>query len=382
MNKDKIWISAKCNDYYKLIKKIEFIKVLVYEVKYENKIIYLKIDVNDWEKIDKYLVSYRFKIVSFTGLKKVIDTFKREKIYVIALIIGLMLLFVCKNLIVEVNVIHENKEIREIIADELKEYGIKILRFKKSYKELNKIREKILDKYPDRLDWMEFDVNGMVVNVRVEERIITDTSKDDKVCDLVATKDGVVNDIVVLDGEAKVMINDYVRKGDLLVSGTIKHNEEAKRYTCARGEVYATTWYTAQVSMPFEYEELEKTGKKKYNLVWENDGNKKEILRSRFENYESELKNIFHIFDFYLYLDKEYEVRKTVKKYSEEEVLEAGINKALDSIKKKLGKNDEIIDKKVLKKVKNDSTMDIDVFIIVKELISTEKEIKDFEGTE
>lgn len=321
MNKDKIWVSAKCSDYYKLIKKIEFIKVKVYEVKYENKIIYLKIDAKDWEKINKYLVSYEFRIVSFTGLSKVMDMLKREKIYVIALMLGLMLLFVCKNLIVEVNVIHENKEIREIIEEELDEYGIKVLRFKKSYKELNKIREKILDKYPDRLDWMEFDVNGMVVNVRVEERIITDTSKNDKVCDLIATKDGVVNDIVVFDGEAKVMINDYVRKGDTLVSGTIKHNEEMKRLTCARGEVYATTWYTAQVSMPFEYEVLEKTGKKKYNLVWEIDGNKKEILRSRFKNYESELKNIFHIFDFYLYLDKEHEVRKTVKKYSEEEVL-------------------------------------------------------------
>ena len=36
---------------------------------------------------------------------------------------------------------------------------------------------------------------------------------------------------------------------------------------------------------------------------------------------------------------------------------------------------DEIIDKKVLKKSVNNSTMDIEVFIIVKELISTEKEI-------
>ena len=41
----------------------------------------------------------------------------------------------------------------------------------------------------------------------------------------------------------------------------------------------------------------------------------------------------------------------------------------------KLGEFDEIIDQKVLKKTVNDSTMDIEVFIIVKELISTQKEI-------
>lgn len=46
------------------------------------------------------------------------------------------------------------------------------------------------------------------------------------------------------------------------------------------------------------------------------------------------------------------------------------------SYRKKLSKKDTIIDKKVLKKVKNNSTMDIDVFVVVKELISTQKEIE------
>ena len=42
---------------------------------------------------------------------------------------------------------------------------------------------------------------------------------------------------------------------------------------------------------------------------------------------------------------------------------------------------DEIIDKKVLKKSVNNSTMDIEVFIIVKQLISTE-DIIDVEKNE
>ena len=56
--------------------------------------------------------------------------------------------------------------------------------------------------------------------------------------------------------------------------------------------------------------------------------------------------------------------------------LEARINKLLEATEKKLSKKDTIIDKKVLKKVKNNSTMDIDVFVVVKELISTQKEIE------
>ena len=77
-----------------------------------------------------------------------------------------------------------------------------------------------------------------------------------------------------------------------------------------------------------------------------------------------------------MYLYKQISVKKIEKEYTEEEALEAGINKVIEATEKKLSKKDTIIDKKVLKKVKNNSTMDIDVFVVVKELISTQKEIE------
>ena len=370
-----IWVRSKCSDYYRFISKVQYLNINILDIKYENNYVYLKIDNKYLEKLNKYLVSYKFRVVNVTGIYKVIELLKKNYIFVICLFIGVILFLVFSNMIVKINIIHENKEIREIIANELDEYGIKVLSFKKSYDELDEIRQEILDKYPDKLDWMEFDVDGQVINVRVEERIITDTSKSDKVCDLVATKSGVINDILVSEGEVKVNINDYVREGDTLVSGVITYNEEDKRYTCASGRVYATTWYTASVSIPLEYYEYEETGNKKYNIVWEVDDNKKSILKNRFTNFNSSLKNIFHIFDFNLYLETQNETEKIVKTYTEEEAINVGINKAISSIEITLGEFDEIIDKKVLKKYVNNSTMDMEVFIIVKELISAEKEV-------
>ena len=82
------------------------------------------------------------------------------------------------------------------------------------------------------------------------------------------------------------------------------------------------------------------------------------------------------MFNFGLYLDKQVSVKKIEKEYSEEEALNVGIEKVIQTVEKKLTKKDTIIDKKVLKKVKNNSTMDIEVFVVVKELISTQKEIE------
>ena len=100
-----------------------------------------------------------------------------------------------------------------------------------------------------------------------------------------------------------------------------------------------------------------------------------EILKDRFTSYNSSYKNLLSIFDFKFYVETQKETKKIIKTYTEEEALEEGINKAIESIEVKLGEFDEIIDQKVLKKTVNDSTMDIEVFIIVKELISTQKEI-------
>ena len=370
-----IWVKSKCDDYYKFINKLQYLRISVLEIRYENKYIYLKIESKYLEKLNKYLISYKFKVVKELGIYIIINKIKKNYIYIISIIIGIVLFIILSNMVFKINIIHENKEIREIIKEELDEYGIKVLSFKKSYKELDKIRQKILDKYPDKLDWMEFEVDGLIINVRIEERIITDTTKEDKVCDLIAAKSGIINDILVENGEVLVNINDYVKEGDTLVTGIIKYNEKEKRLTCASGEVYATTRYTVDVKIPFSYNEYIETGKKKYNIIWENNDNKHLLLRKRFTDYNSYLKNIFKIFDFNLYLETEKETKKITKTYTEEEALEVGINKAIENIKIKLSDKDEIIDKKVLKKVVNNSTMDIEVFIIVKELISTQKEI-------
>ena len=376
MNKNIVWIESNCDNYYRLISKVEALSIKIYEVKYIDKMLYLKVTKKDYEKINKYIISYKFKIIKNTGLNKLLDYIKKEKIFIISLLIGLIFFICLKNMIFKINIIHENSSIRELIKDELDENGIKVLRFKKSYKRLDEIRQKILDKHPDKLDWMEFEVKGMVINVKIEERIITDIKKDDRVCDIVAKKSGVINEIKIEQGEGLVNINDYVKEGDVLIRGSVKYNEEDKRYTCASGEIYATTWYTGSISIPFKYYEYEKQNDKRYNLVWEYNDNKHEIFKNRLENYESNYKTLLKIFDFNLYIDKQVSVKKIEKKYSEEEALEIGINKVIETIEKKLTKKDTIIDKKVLKKVKNNSTMDIDVFVVVKELISTQKEIE------
>ncbi len=366
-------VKCLCPDYYKFMQKVASLNVAIYNLKYQQKYLYFEVSANDYAKLTKYLKSYKFIPLNYLGIYKIRDFFYQYKILIICFIIGLGLLFLGSNLIVEVNVIHENKEIRELILDELESVGIKTLSFKKSYNQLQKIKEMLLEKYPDKLDWLEFEKDGMIYNVRVEERIITDTSKENKKCNIIATKEGTISNLKIASGEALVRPNDLVKKGDVLISGIIMYNEVEKARVCASGEVFAHTWYTVKVTIPFQHEEYQKTGKKKYNLVWENKNNKTSIFKPRFVSFSKDYKTLLALFDYKLLLETEYENTKKVFNYTEDEALEVGLAKAEENLKKKLGAKDTIIDKKVLKKYVNDSKMDIEIFIIANELISTEQ---------
>lgn len=372
MNKT-IWVKTKCQDYYSLINKLKYLNINIINIKEEETNLYLKIKEVDVKKLQKFLPNYKFIKYKRSGIYYLIDITKRHYIYFICLIIGIILFLILSHTIVKINIIHENKEIREILQEELKDQGITIPSFRKNYVELEKIKNKILRKYPDKLDWLEIESSGMIYNIRVEERIITDLKKNNKYCDIVAKKDGTISNIKLLNGELAIGINDYVRKGDTLIKGNVNLNNIDVRNTCAKGEIYAEVWYKVNVSVPFKHYESKKTGKRKMNLIYDNGNIKKRILVPRFKYYESSYKPILKILNRTLYLEKEYEVKKEKYSYDSKEALNIAINKAIDNVSKKLTAKDKIIAKKVLKKEENNSTMDIEVFIVTEEEIGIEK---------
>lgn len=364
---DKVWVKIKCSNYYKVIKKIESFKINIYEIKKDDNYIYILVLKSGYKILKKYLVTYDISLYKNTGISKTIEQVNKRKIFIICILLGIILLFIISKMILKIEIVHESKEIREIIKEELDENKIKVLSFKKSYKDLEKIKQKILDKYPTKLDWLEFEIDGLIFRVRIEQRIITNINKSDKVCNIVALKDGMVKDILIKKGEGKVNYNDYVRKGDILISGNISDEVNV----CASGTVYGEVYYTGSASIPLTYYEDTLSGDYRYNLTYEVNSNKTNIFKNRLDTFNSSYKKILEIFDFKLYLERQESVKRKRKTYTKEEAINKGISKVEEAIKKKIDKNSTILVKKVLKKVENNSTIDIEVFIVVKELIST-----------
>ncbi len=365
-----IWVKTKYVNYYNLLSKLNYINLMIFDIKKNNNYVYLKINKEDFAKLSKYIKSYKFIIHSYTGLFSLINIVRSKFLYFIITIVGLLLFWILNNIIVDVEVLHQNSHLKEVLEYELIRLDVKPLTFKKDYDTLLQIKNEILDKYKDQIDWIEIEIVGMKYVIKLEERIINSEESKNDLCHVYALEDGLITDLKVTKGVANVSIGDYVKKGDLLINGNVLLNDEVISSVCAEGEVYAQTWYDVNVSIPYLYYENIKTGTMRYNLSIEHDNKETKILNDRIDYYESEKIVLFDLFGYKLFLEKQYEIEKIEKKYTEEEIVNEALNLAEEKVLLKFSTKDSILSKNVLKKTQNNSTIDIDIFIVAKKLIS------------
>ena len=282
------------------------------------------------------------------------------------------------NVVFDIDVEHSKSEIRELVLNDLREFGIEKYHFKVSYEEKEKIIKKILKKETERIEWLEIDSIGTKYIVKVEERIKNEPKIDNKTQHIVAKKDAMILEIYADSGEVRVKKNDYVKKGDILISGFITKDEERKKKTKALGTVYGEVWYQVEISLPKVYKEVKYTKKKKKKI--QVNFLSKEFLLFDFKpykTYEEEKKTLLK--NRLLPIEVSYstikETKEIEKRYTGNKGEEEAIKLAEKKLKEKLGVNDTVISKNILKKKEKDSKIIIDIFFKVKEDITDIKNI-------
>src|SRR5690606_36611142 len=89
-------------------------------------------------------------------------------------------------------------------------------------------------------------------------------------------------------------INDYVKMGDIIISGSIITPRGEENLVSADGKVYGEVWYQATIEYPFVVHEEKETGRKKNGLVFYFLNNRFELLDiHKFKNKKIIRKPIF-----------------------------------------------------------------------------------------
>ncbi|PAV29028.1 sporulation protein YqfD [Virgibacillus profundi] len=330
--------------------------------------------------------NYKINFTKRKGYPFLFRRFIRKKQVLIGLLLSLLLIIFLSNIIWEVKISGVPKDIEEKISKQLDSYGIHPGSWIFSLDSPNAIQQKLVEDVPELL-WVGVEQKGTTFFLEGVEKIIVKEEEIKGPRNLIATKKGIIKKMYVSKGLPKVEVNDYVKLGDVLVSGIINGSEEedetdkkAKKLelVAAEGEITATTWYEVTVTVPLKgvHEELTGNQEKKYYLrfgefrlpVWgfnspEYDHIHREINEENLKlfNWNLPVKIGESILS---------EKSTTEMNRSKEEAVQVGISQAKSELKLQLGPKAQIISEKVLQETTDNGKVKLNLYINVEEDIA------------
>ena len=375
----KISLNVSGKNINRFIKKLKTNKIDILKIKYKNKneaniTIYKK----DYNKLKKIKSIYDINEIEVFGMLKIKKNFNKNKHLIISILICSIFFLIWTNMIFSVDIIHSNKEIRKILKKELNYNGIKKYSFKKNYDKIQKIKEKVLNKYKNKIEWLEIEPSGTKYIIRAEERKIPKKDENQTPRNIIAKKPGVIKKVIAEKGDIVKDMDDYVEKGDLIITGDLIFNNKLTGRVRAQGHVYAEIWYITKTEYPFAIKKESLTGKKHNIYTIKLLNHSFELTLNKYKNKKLKTKKLLSHKFLPISINKEYQQEVKIKEeiLTHEEALSKAKEESIKEIKRKLKKDEYIIRSKYLKSTVNNSTIVVEMFFAIYEDITDFAEIR------
>ena len=340
---------------------------------FENGVYKLNINYDSY----KYL-SRRFdvRIIRYYGISFLSNFILMNRYFIISLFFSFFLLYNLCNTIYEININCNDDVVLDKLEDFLLNNNFSLRKRVKSYDEIVLLKKSILENI-DEIEWIEFNRIGCSYTIDVSLKSIAYIDNNDIESNIIASRDGVIKHIVVHSGEKIREENEYVKKGDIIISGNIYKGEELINKVESSGEVYAEVWYLVKVNVPLVYNES--FLKKSFNHYYIDIFGKKFSLIGQY-NVDNSIRNSNVVFDkvyfpFKIYKENVLVYENNNRYLSYEEAVNLGVEKSVFEIENALDSGEYIISKNVLKKGVKSSKMYIEVFFKVYEDIGVTSNI-------
>lgn len=258
-----------CLGYYMISTKTEFANVLrdlmhEFGVHYwgfsiQKETVSLCVSAFHWKRRKDIFQKLETSQSEICGLPKMlVALWARKGILFGSIMMGIFLLF-SSRVVWDIQVTGNVSLDDDQILKELSDVGFSIGSFCSA--DFDQLRNEFLMKSRD-VAWLSVNMEGVVAKVEVREYLADDlATKDVDPCNIVASKDGQVALISVVEGKRCVEIGQVVKAGDLLISGVIDSQSLGVRYEHAEGEVMAYVNKEIFVEQLFEIQEKHYTGR-------------------------------------------------------------------------------------------------------------------------
>ncbi|MZP28800.1 sporulation protein YqfD [Heliobacterium undosum] len=232
----------------------------------------------------------RMRIESRYGLPFYASSLKRQRSLVIGVISFVLTILIMSTFVWDVEVNGNDRVDKQQLLQAAAEKGIRVGRWRPLI-DVREAEQTIMGAVPG-LEWVGIKAKGTRVVIEVQEKVLPKKPAVDGPCNIVATKGGVIQRLMVLVGEGKVAEGERVAKDQVLISGLIFQHKPAIRSQAeekpeppklldkvqARGEAWAKVSYDQWIEEPVVLEGTVPTGavSEQWRIKW---GNQEIIIK-------------------------------------------------------------------------------------------------------
>ena len=380
--KSKIKINIRGKNINRFIMRLHNNKIEILKCIQKNKeeidiIIYEK----DYEKLKKIKTIYNIEKINTYGIIKIKKQLNINKYLIISMILGLIIIKTLTSMIFKIEIIYNDQETINFIRNELKQYGIKEKKFKKTYKEIQTIKENIINKHRDKIEWLEIETLGTKYIVRLEMRKLEEKKEEKQNRNIIAKKDAIIKEIKAEHGQIIKEINSYIKKGEIIISGNILDNEVIKDTIPAEGVVFGEVWYETKVTYPFAYKETKELNNQQEIYVIKILNKEIELTKNKYKTKKIEEKNILsnNLLPIKLVKQKQIETEEIEEILTTDEAIQKATEKAINQMKTTLKEKEYIINYKILNTNIKESELELNIFFSIYENITDYETIENIE---
>ncbi|NLB53584.1 MAG: sporulation protein YqfD [Syntrophomonadaceae bacterium] len=254
--------------------------IYIWEIKRREDFLEFKIRRSAYEALSNIVSenNYKMEIINEKGLPFFKNTIKRRFGFFGGAVLFLLAIYFVSSFIWFIEVVNNEKVDSGTIMMTAARHGLYKGAAKWNFSRTDVEEAMMLD--INQLSYIKVDIRGVKATIEVVEKILPGDEITGP-CHIVAAKDGVVEEILLLEGQVNVKEGDVVSKGDILISGIVFYQpnplfseieEDAKEdkpvdIVRARGIVRARVWYEGYGECKRTTERIINTGRMNRQII-------------------------------------------------------------------------------------------------------------------
>lgn len=310
-----------------------------------------------------------------------LDKLEKRKFFAIGLLGFVIGIYLLSSLVWQVRVEGNETIQTEQILQAAKQQGVYRMQWKFKLKEPSELSRAMQSQLPAAA-WIGIEVRGTHVVIKVVEAKIPVKPPLMNPRHLVASKNAMVTEIFAEKGRPVVKPNQYVRKGDILISGVIG-DELHGQNVVASGTVKGLVWYKPTVEVPLLRQYKVYTGefkKRSYLVLGSRGVQMSGFGRLPFEQTETIQKRQTLSWRSYTLpigwlSEKVMEVQLQERPIEPLEATSAGLEEAKAQILSAAGEGAKVVSEKILHEKTENGKVYMEVLLEVEESIAVEQPI-------